>query len=84
MPDGNPALTAFVPNLAAAETSLRQAVAMLRLLRMSVDLHRGLDLPPLPDPLADGPIVVTTGHDGVRLACVGAEQRALLARDVRR
>lgn len=81
---GNPAMTAFVPNLAAAETSLRQAVAMLRLLRMSVDLHRGLDLPPLPDPLADGPIVVTPGHDGVRLECVGAAQRALLARDVRR
>lgn len=80
---GNPVLAMVVPNVVAAEASLRQVVALVRLLRMAVDRHRGLDLPPLRDPLGDGPIQVTRTGDEIQLRCAGADERANLQRVVR-
>jgi hypothetical protein len=81
---GNPALQLMVPNYTAAELNLRQVVAGVRMLRMAVDRHRGLDVPPLRDPLGDGPIVVERDDTGVQLRCAGASARPTLARRVAR
>ena len=59
------------------ERSARRCVAELRLLRMAVDLHRGRDVPPLRDPLGDGPIVVTRSPEGTRLSCAAAGDKAV-------
>jgi hypothetical protein len=80
----NPVIPMLVPNLCSAETNLREMVAVVRLLRIAVDLHRGLDVPPLRDPLGCGPIMVDRGVDGIVLRSVGAERRPLLQRTVRR
>ena len=80
---GNPIVAMTVPNLATAERGLRETTTLVRLLRMSVALHRGLDLPPLRDPLGDGPLRVTRQADGsVRLHGAGTEWRQNLVRTV--
>jgi hypothetical protein len=60
--------------LGAAERDARAMRTQLRLLRMSIDLHRGRDVPPLPDPLGDGPLRVRHTSTGVRLHSAAAEQ----------
>ncbi|MBL8724702.1 MAG: hypothetical protein JNK49_11685, partial [Planctomycetes bacterium] len=78
---GNPVLAMMVPNAAAAEQSLRESVALVRLLRLSVARHRQGELPALRDPLGLGPFVVTTLDDGrTRLSSVADEQRERLVR----
>lgn len=80
---GNPIVATMVPNLTSAERGLRETKTLVRLLRMSVALHRGLDLPPLRDPLGDGPLRVTRQADGsVHLHGAGTEWRKNLARTV--
>lgn len=80
---GNPIVAMMVPNLASAERGLRETATLVRLLRMSVALHRGLDLPPLRDPLGDGPLRITRQADGsVRLHGAGTEWRKNLARTI--
>jgi hypothetical protein len=79
----NPVVALMVPNLAAAERGLRRAIAEVRLLRMAVDLHRGLDVPPLRDPLGAGPLVVTRSSSGVRIASGADEEERPLVRVVR-
>lgn len=80
---GNPIVAMMVPNLATAERGLRETKTLVRLLRMSVARHRGLDLPPLRDPLGDGPLRVTALPDGsVRLHGAGTEWRQNLVRIV--
>ena len=81
---GNPVLMTLVPNLVAAETSYRESLATLRLLRLSVDVHRGLDVPPLRDPLGIGPIRVVRNGSTVRFECEGADRRATLLRTISR
>lgn len=81
---GNAMLQTLVPNLVAAESSYREALAMLRLLRLAVDVHRGLDVPPLRDPLGFGPIHVLRDGGTLRFACEGADERPILARTVAR
>ena len=80
---GNPLTAVMVPNTTGAERNLREVVACVRLLRMSIARHRGLDLPPLRDPLGDGPLAVTHEADGrVRLHSAGSTSRRLLERIV--
>lgn len=81
---GNPLTKVAGGAFATGERSLRETVATLRLLRMAVDLHRGLDVPPLRDPLADGPIHVTKTDAGTRLLCDGGDVQPRLARLVSR
>jgi hypothetical protein len=59
------------------ERSARRVIAELRLLRMAVDLHRGRAMPPLRDPLGDGPIVVTHSPEGTRLSCAAEGDNAV-------
>ncbi len=80
----NPLAANCVPNLANAESCLREGIASLRLLRMAVDRHLGRDLPPVRDPLGDGPIRVRVTDEGVRLWCAGDDQRPNRARLVAR
>ena len=80
---GNPLTAVMVPNTTGAERNLRESLTLVRLLRMSVARHRGQDLPPLRDPLGDGPLAVTHDADGsVRLHSAGATKRATLTRVV--
>lgn len=80
---GNPIVAMMVPNLASAERGLRETKTLVQLLRMSVAFHRGLDLPPLRDPLGDGPLRVTRQADSsVRLHGAGTEWRKNLERTV--
>jgi hypothetical protein len=80
----NPVAAMMIPNLTAAETNLRQVLTRLRLLRMAVDLHRGLDVPPLRDPLGDGPLLVTKVPAGIRLASAADGDNHPLSRIVER
>jgi len=66
----NPLLHLMAPNLAAAESNLRQVVARLRLLRAAVGVLRGEDTA-LRDPLGDGPLSITTEEGGTRIRSVG-------------
>ncbi|MBM4063195.1 MAG: hypothetical protein FJ265_19175 [Planctomycetes bacterium] len=68
---GNPVGAVLAPHLTTAERSLRLGVAHARLLRTAVALHRGLDVPPLRDPLGDGPFAVVRDAEGVLLRCAG-------------
>lgn len=80
----NPMLDIIVPNYESAELNRRISVAMLRLLRMSIALHQGLSLPPLPDPLGDGAIAVHGDDAGTHLHCVSSVQQKHLVRFVAR
>lgn len=81
---GNPLVAVCLPNLGAAEGNWRQQRARVRLLRLAVDLHRGIEPAPLVDPIGGGPIVMATGTDGVRLTCAplgeGEEPTRLVVR----
>ncbi|MBX3465081.1 MAG: hypothetical protein KF830_18075 [Planctomycetes bacterium] len=66
---GNPVAATLLPSLVAAEGTWRLQLARLRLLRLAVDLHRGVEPPAVVDPIGGGPIAITSGPDGVRLAC---------------
>jgi hypothetical protein len=67
--DGNVLVRLCLPNLVPLEREWRRTLARLRLLRLSVDLHRGVEPAPLRDPIGGGTIVMATGPDGVRLTC---------------
>jgi len=79
---GNPAVTAMTPNVANAEGSLRQVIAQLRMLRMAVDMHRGVDRPPLPDPVGSGPLQVAQTPTGFELRTAISDERDGLRRIV--
>jgi hypothetical protein len=68
----NPVVSIMVPNFTSAEKSLRLSLAMLRLLRASIELHRGNEAPPLHDPLGDGPLLVSANAAGVTLRSAGS------------
>lgn len=80
----NPLASVVIPHLSSAESHCRMTIATLRLLRMAVDLHRGRDLPPLRDPLGDGPLLVHREENGVRLRSAGSTDQRLLERFVAR
>ncbi|HEX5054174.1 MAG TPA: hypothetical protein VFZ65_20515 [Planctomycetota bacterium] len=81
---GNPVATMMLPSLVAAEQSLREVLAMLRLLRLSVDLHRGRDVAALPDPLGDGALLVEEHGDARIVRSAGSNERRRFERLVAR
>ncbi len=65
--NGNP-ITADSGNVwRVAHRSLYQVVSRVRMLRMAVDLRRGLDVEPLPDPLGAGPFRVTDNEGRIEI-----------------
>lgn len=66
---GNALMAVCLPNLGAAEGNWREQRARIRLLCMAVDLHRGIDPPPLTDPIGGRPIATTTTAAGIELRC---------------
>ncbi|HZN41885.1 MAG TPA: hypothetical protein VFD82_23980 [Planctomycetota bacterium] len=79
----NPVVSIMIPNFTSAEMNLRQALAILRLLRASLELHRGNEAPPLRDPLGDGPLLVTADAAGVKLRSAGTLRDQPLERTFR-
>jgi hypothetical protein len=69
--DRNPWLFTVWPILTHSEGSARGLLAQLRCLRVAVEHHRGAELPALPDPLGDGPLVIEPTAGGLRIASVG-------------
>jgi hypothetical protein len=67
----NPVVSIMIPNFTSAERNLRQALAILRLLRASLELHRGHEAPQLRDPLGDGPLLVSSEAASVKLRSAG-------------
>jgi hypothetical protein len=78
---GNDAAHVIMPNLVAAETQLRQVKAMVRLLRLAVDMHRGVESH-MADPLGDGDLMVVRDGNGAELRSVAHEEVSHLARRV--
>lgn len=66
------------------ERSLRRVVAEVRMLRIAVDVRRGLPVPELADPLGDGRLVVTRGEDGWSVRSAFGEGGEPLERDIPR
>lgn len=80
----NPLTAAMLPNLVAGERNLRESLATVRLLRMAVDVHRGLDREPLDDPLGAGPFARDAGDGTVTWSSAGAAKRMALRRTAAR
>lgn len=77
---GNPVLAMCVPNRNAAEGNWRQQLAALRVLRASVEVHRGNAAPSLLDPISGAPLRVsshenTTTISGDSITAQPATQR---------
>lgn len=70
----NPMLALVLPNLSAAELSLRQCSTMLRLLRCAVAWRLGDRDLQLADPLGDGPLLVEQQAGAVRFVSSGKRQ----------
>jgi len=67
----NTAAHCMLPNLLSAELSIRHTVGNLRLFRMALDLHRGVDSDPLADPFSRGPLLIEKTGNALRLKSVG-------------
>jgi hypothetical protein len=80
----NPLLAMQWPTIFMAEKSLMRTLTELRLLRLAIDAHRGLDPAPLPDPLGSGPFACEQSGDAVTWTSAGAERPDELTRTVRR
>mgnify|MGYP006990009733 CR=1 FL=1 len=65
----NPIVRMIAPNLPAVEREWRRLRATVRVLRVSLDLHRGLDVPELEDPVGGGFVMVTPRDGGLHVAC---------------
>lgn len=67
----NPFVHCMLPNLMSAERSIRHTVGNLRLFRMALDLHRGVDSDPLADPFSRGPFLIEKTNNALRLKSAG-------------
>ena len=70
------------PNLVHAETSIRQTVGNLRMLRMALEMHRGLTSDPLADPFGTGPLLVVRCGDSTLIKSIGNAGNRKLQRSV--
>jgi len=70
------------PNLVHAETSIRQTVGNLRMLRMALEMHRGLTSDPLADPFGTGPLLVVRCGDSTLIKSIGNAGNRELQRSV--
>lgn len=81
---GNGACAVMVPNLEAAERTLREVVAMVRLLRAALAVHDGAQQVAHQDPFGPAPLQLRpAGDGGIELASVGDRGRGRLSRTVR-
>lgn len=67
----NPAAHCMLPNLMSAELSIRHTVGNLRLLRMALDMQRGVPSEPLADPFGSGNLLVEKADDALRIKSIG-------------
>jgi len=81
---GNPVIAVCLPNLSSAEGNWREQLGALRLLRTSVELHRGNPAPSLLDPISGQPIRVTRNDDATTISCEAIGDRPAKQRVVRR
>jgi len=78
----NPMLVIAMPNLAGAERTQRMTTAIVRLLRVAVEVHRGGVAAPLLDPLGAGPFAVDRAGDKIVVRSATAHPSKLLERVV--
>lgn len=81
---GNPVIATCLPNLSGVAGNWREVVGALRLLRASVDLHRGKPLPKLLDPFTGQVVRVVENGREIALTCAAVGDRPAKQRIVRR
>lgn len=79
---GNHAIACVFPNLLSAEATIRDVVAQIRMLRIAIDLHRGLPATPLPDPHANAPLTIQPNPNGFLLSSIGRSPTNPLTRTI--
>ena len=68
---GNDVAAMVFPAVVWAEKSIRHSIGTVRLLRMALDMRRGVDSEPLDDPFGPGPIVIDESPEILTLKSVG-------------
>jgi hypothetical protein len=68
---GNDVAAMVFPTVVWAERSIRHSIGTVRLLRMALDMRRGVDSEPLDDPFGTGPIVIDESPEILTLKSVG-------------
>lgn len=79
---GNPLTAMMVPNLMSSESTLREVQTRVRLVRMAVAAHRGIQSHPLQDPLGAGPFAVAKDGDRVVFRSAGRRGEKAIERSV--
>jgi hypothetical protein len=79
---GNPITAMMVPNLMSSENTLREVQTRVRLVRMAVAAHRGINSHPLQDPLGAGPFAVAKEGDRVTFRSAGTRGEKAIERSV--
>lgn len=69
---GNDVAAMVFPNLVPFEKSVRHSVGKVRLLRMALDMHRGINSEPLDDPFGTGPFLRDESPETLTLKSVGS------------
>jgi hypothetical protein len=68
---GNDVAATVFPIVVPCEKSIRHSIGKVRLLRMALDMRRGVDSEPLDDPFGTGPIVIDESPEILTLKSVG-------------
>ncbi|MFT4842644.1 MAG: hypothetical protein ACJA0V_004360 [Planctomycetota bacterium] len=68
---GNEVAAMVFPNVVPCEASIRHSLGKVRLLRMALDMHRGVESKPLDDPFGTGPLVIDKSPEILTLKSVG-------------
>lgn len=79
---GNPLLSISLPNLDGAEQTQRMTAAIVRLLRVAVEVHRSGVAAPLLDPLGAGPFTIDHSLNRIVVRSATARPSKLLERVV--
>lgn len=79
----NPLLATMSVNYPAAEQTVRQTLAKLRMLRLAVALHRGQANAIMADPLASGDLAIDVLDDGFAIHGAARRNDAPIVREVR-
>ncbi|MFT4514998.1 MAG: hypothetical protein ACI89X_002521 [Planctomycetota bacterium] len=69
---GNNLAGMMFPNVVSCEKSIRHSIGTVRLLRMALDMRRGVNSEPLDDPFGAGPLLIDESPETLTLRSVGS------------